>query len=52
MNPLALFFLVLTVGVAPFALFDFRFNGLDLLAVMSLIASIAIQILRPRKAHR
>lgn len=53
MNPIALFFSVLAIGVLPFAVGDLIFNSLDLLAVISLVLGVGIQLRRPpRKASR
>lgn len=53
MNPIALFFLVVAVGLLPFALADLVFNGLDFIAALSLILGVAIQLRHmTRKAHR
>lgn len=48
MNPWALFFLILAVGMLPGALYLGGLNGLSLLGVLFTLLTIAIQVARPR----
>lgn len=47
MNPLALLLLVSGVGILPVALIDWDFNAIDLIGVLCIAGSLAVQSLWP-----